>query len=146
MQSIFLSYEYRHDAARAQAVRAAWLAQGGTATLESAQASSDLAIKQWIDHQLEVATVTIVLMSAYTASSRWVKYEIERTKALGKGLLGIDVSGMHQGQHGGGCSAIPLLAGHASYDWVKDDGARNLAAWVAQAAGGARRRATVNAP
>ena len=133
MHSVFLSYEYGHDAARAAFVRLTWLARGGTATLESAKARSDQDVKRWIDRQLEMAEATIVLVGSHTASSKWVAYEVQRSKALGKGLLGIDVSGMQVSQAGSRCSPMPILAGYSLYDWVKDDGERNLAWWVSDA-------------
>ena len=94
MRNIFLSYEFRHDAWKAQAIRSVWLASGGTVTLEAEEAGSDWQIKQWIDHTLRQAEVTVVLVGPNTASSRWVEYEVQLSKSLGKGLLGIDVVGM----------------------------------------------------
>ena len=133
MHNVFLSYEYGHDAARAASIRLAWLAHGGTATLESAKAGGDRDIKRWIDGQLESAAVTIVLLGSHTAFSKWVAYEVQRSKALGKGLLGIDVSGMQVSQAGDRCPPMPMLAGYSVYDWVKDDGERNLGCWVSDA-------------
>ena len=133
MHNVFLSYEYGHDAARAASIRLAWLAHGGTATLESAKARSDRDIRRWIDRHLETAAATIVLVGSHTASSKWVAYEIQRSKALGKGLLGIDVRGMQARQAGSRCQPMPMLAGYSLYDWVKDDGERNLACWVSEA-------------
>lgn len=133
MHNVFLSYEYGHDAARAALIRLAWLAHGGTATLESAKARSDRDIRRWIDGQLEAAAATIVLVGSHTASSKWVAYEIQRSKALGKGLLGIDVRGMQVSQAGSRCPPMRMLAGYSLYDWVKDDGERNLVCWVSDA-------------
>lgn len=134
MHNVFLSYEYGHDAARAASIRLAWLAHGGTATLESAKARTDRDIRRWIDRQLETAAATIVLVGSHTASSKWVAYEIERSKALGNGLLGIDVRGMQVSEAGGSrCPPMPMLAGYSLYDWVKDDGESNLACWVSDA-------------
>ncbi len=133
MRSIFLSYEFRHDAWKAQAIRSVWLASGGVVTLEAKEASSDWEIKQWIDHTLRQAEVTVVLVGPNTASSRWVEYEVQLSKSLGKGLLGIDVVGM-AGE--GVCEPgppLPMLAGYPMYDWVKDDGERQLGSWVLKA-------------
>ena len=80
---------------------------------------------------LAMAAVTIVLWSPHTASSSWVGYE--RTKVLGKGLLGIDITGMHDGRRTGRKRKPAVLAGHALYHWLMDDGVRNLASWVANA-------------
>lgn len=133
MHNVFISYEYGHDAARAASIRLAWLAHGGTATLESAKGRGELDIKRWIDRQVDIATATIVLVGSHTASSKWVVYEVQRCKALGKGLLGIDVSGMQSSQAGRRRLPMPILAGYCLYDWIKDDGERNLASWVSDA-------------
>ena len=133
MHNIFLSYEFQHDAWKAQAIRSAWLASGGTVTLEAEEANSDSEIRQWIDHTLRQAEVTVVLVGPKTASSRWVEYEVQLSKSLGKGLLGIDVVGM-SGE--GVCEPrppLPMLAGYPMYDWIKDDGERKLGSWVLKA-------------
>ena len=133
MHNVFLSYEFRHDAMKAEAVRSTWLAQGGTATLESVRAETDSEVKLWIDRHIARAAATVVLVGRFTASSRWVMYEIQRSKSLGKGLLGVDVSGILVGPDPGVCSPMPMLAGYALYDWVRDGGEHNLASWVAKA-------------
>lgn len=133
MHNIFLSYEFHHDAWIADAVRTVWLARGGTVTLESAKADSDREIKQWIDEALGKAAATVVLVGQNTASSRWVAYEIQQSKSLGKGLLGIDVSGLSQGEVRRPLSPVPMLAGYTMYDWVKDDGETMFGSWVSKA-------------
>lgn len=133
MSSIFLSYEFRHDAWKAQAIRSVWLASGGTVTLEAEEAHSEWEIKQWIDQTLRQAEVTVVLVGPNTSSSRWVKYEVQLSKSLGKGLLGIDVVGMSGEVAGEPRPPLPMLAGYPMYDWVKDDGERKLVSWVLRA-------------
>lgn len=133
MHNIFLSYKFHHDAWKAQAVRSVWLAGGGTAILEVERVRSDGEIKQWIDDALEKAAVTLVLVGPKTAASRWVGYEIGLSKSLGKGLLGIDVGGMARGEDFVSSSPMPMLDGYPMYDWVKDDGERQLTSWVSKA-------------
>ena len=139
MHGIFLSYEFDGDARIADAVRSVWLARGGRVTLESAKASSDREIKQWIDQALGNAAVTVVLVGQNTASSRWVNYEIQHSKSLGKGLLGIDIRGMSEGAVNGPASPIPMLSGYPVYDWVKDDGEAKLGLWVSEAIASAQK-------
>jgi hypothetical protein len=78
--------------------------------------------------------VTAVLIGAETASRRWVRYEIERSVALGKGLLGIYIHNLKD-RHGytDVQGANPLPRGYPTYDWVYDDGYRNIESWVEQA-------------
>lgn len=133
MHRIFLSYEFHHDAWKAQAIRSVWLASGGSVTLEGDEVGSDREIKLWIDDTLTEAEVTVVLVGPNTASSHWVKYEVQLSKALGKGLFGIDVGGMSGSSVVEPSSPMPMLAGYPMYDWVKDDGKLKLGAWVRKA-------------
>ena len=146
MHNIFLSYAYRHDAARAKLVRSVWLAQGGAATLESTLARSDTEVKRWIDRHLETAKATVVLIGTHTGASKWVRYEIQRSKNLGMGLLGIDITGMRGSRVGRHCSPMPTLAGYRQYDWVRDNGERNLGQWIAAAIGDATTDQSVSRP
>lgn len=82
-------------------------------------------------------SVTVVLVGKYTCSSRWVKYEIERSKTLGHGLLGIDISKIRnlEGKTSERCGRIP--SGYDFYLWNNDDGFHNLGKWIEKAAKGA---------
>ncbi len=80
-------------------VRNSWVTQGKEAAgfiddadFEEVKRKGDTAIKNWIDNQLKGTSVTVVLVGEKTCSSRWVKYEIEKSIEIGNGLLGIDVS------------------------------------------------------
>lgn len=83
--------------------------------------------------------MTVVLVGARTCSSRWVKYEIDKSKALGHGLLGIDISKIKNlsGKTSERCGRIP--AGYNFYLWNKDDGYNNMGKWIESAAKGAGR-------
>ncbi|MEM1349210.1 MAG: TIR domain-containing protein, partial [Myxococcota bacterium] len=95
---------------------------------------------RWIDSQLNGTSVTVVLVGALTCSSRWVKYEIAKSKEIGNGLLGIDISGvrdMNSRLTTSCCGRIP--AGYSFYNWVLDDGYNNLGSWIESAARAAGR-------
>lgn len=137
---VFFSFKYR-DVSRAMVVRNSWVTQGRSAAgfidaadFEKLKKRGDSAIKLWIDDQMTGTSVTIVLVGKYTCSSRWVKYEIERSKSLGHGLLGIDISKIRNldGKTSDRCGQIP--AGYDFYLWNKDDGFHNLGKWVEKAA------------
>ena len=130
----FLSHEFAHDADRAAIVRDAWSAHGGFVETESVDLREESLIKRWIDQAMDRVSVTVVLAGSHTGVSRWVDYEIRLAKALGKGLLGVDVSGIEDRFGRAGACAGRLPAGYPFYDWVVDDGARNLRAWVTCAA------------
>lgn len=53
---------------------------------------TDAEIKKWIDGQLSGCSITVVLVGSNTCKSKWVKYEIEKSIELSKGLLEIDIS------------------------------------------------------
>ena len=137
---VFLSYEFSHDADRAAVVRAAWLALGGVVETESADPRDESSIKRWIDSAIEAASVTVVLAGSHTRGSRWVDYEIRRTERLGNGLLGVDVSGVADRFGRTSECRARLPAGYSFYDWVADDGERNMRSWVDRAARSARSR------
>jgi hypothetical protein len=138
---VFFSFKYKLDVSRAMVVRNSWVAQGkeaagfiDAADFESLKRQGDQAIKRWIDGQLKGTSVTVVLVGAATCDSRWVKYEIDQSQALGHGLLGIDISKIKNfnGDTTQRCGQIPK--GYDFYLWNNDDGYNNLGDWIEQAA------------
>jgi hypothetical protein len=137
---VFFSFKYK-DVSRAMVVRNSWVAQGreaagfiDAADFEKVKRQGDEAIKKWINGQLVGTSVTAVLVGAKTCGSRWVKYEIEQSKARGNGLLGIDVSKIKdlKGTTSERCGEIPK--GYPFYLWNKDDGYHNMGSWIEKAA------------
>lgn len=59
------------------------------ADFEQIKRQSDVAIKTWINQQLEGASVTCVLIGKNTYKSRWVDYEIRKSLEERKGVFGI---------------------------------------------------------
>jgi hypothetical protein len=126
-------------------VRNSWVVQGreaagfvDAADFEKLKKQGDAAIKRWIDDQLTGTSVTVVLVGSETCGSRWVKYEIDKSKSLGHGLLGIDISKIKdlKGNTSERCGKLP--SGYPFYLWNNDDGYQNMGTWieaVAKAAG-----------
>jgi hypothetical protein len=141
---VFFSFKYT-DVSRAMVVRNSWVTQGrqaagfvDAADFEKLKQRGDSAIKSWIDSQLAGTSVTVVLVGGATCSSRWVKYEIDKSKALGHGLLGIDISKIKSfDATGERCGKLP--EGYPFYLWNKDDGFTNMGAWIEAAAKAAGR-------
>ena len=136
----FFSFKYK-DISRAMIVRNSWVTQGkeaagfiDAADFEEVKRKGDTAIKNWIDSQLQGTSVTVVLVGEKTCSSRWVKYEIEKSIEIGNGLLGIDVSKIKdlQGNTLDRCGKIPN--GYNFYLWNKDEGYKNMEDWIEKAA------------
>ena len=137
---VFFSFKYE-DVSRAMVVRNSWVTQGkeaagfiDAADFEKLKKRGDSAIQTWIDDQLDCTSVTVVLVGEDTCASRWVKYEIEKSKKLGHGLLGIDVSKIKDldGYTAERCGVIPN--GYSFYLWNKDDGYNNIGEWIEKAA------------
>ena len=143
---IFLSYDYVRDVHRAATVGASWIAQGGVVRLENTKVNNNSEIVQWIDRGIDRASVTVVLVGSHTRQSKWVEYEIRRSELTGKGLLGVDVSGIRD-QFGckSACEGV-LPVGYPFYNWIADDGERNLAQWVDQAIRARSRLANAGSP
>lgn len=140
-RKVFFSFKYKQDVSRAMVVRNSWVAQGreaagfiDAANFEKLKEQGDPAIKNWIDKQLEGTSVTVILVGEKTCSSRWVKYEIEKSKERGNGLLGIDISKIKdlQGNTSKRCGQIPK--GYSFYLWFKEDGYSNMGDWIEKAA------------
>ena len=136
----FFSFKY-DDVSRAMIVRNSWVTQERSARgfidaaeFESLKRAGDNAIKRWIDDQMDGTSVTVVLVGPRTSQSRWVKYEIERSKFLGHGLLGIDISKIkdYNGLISDCCGRMP--AGYEFHEWVGGNGYVNMASWIDTAA------------
>jgi len=137
---VFFSFKYK-DVSRAMVVRNSWVTQGkesagfvDAAEFEKLEKEGDKAIKNWIDNQLNGTSVTVVLVGEKTCSSKWVKYEIEKSIEIGNGLLGIDISKIKdlQGNTSERCGKIPT--GYDFYLWNNDDGYNNMGKWIEKAA------------
>ena len=154
---VFFSFKYRQDVSRAMVVRHSWVTQGreaagfiDAANFEKVKRQGDAAIPRWIDSQLQGTSVTVVLVGERTCNSRWVKYEISKSKEIGNGLLGIDISQIEdlQKKTTKRCGQIPK--GYPFYLWrrsrgpavptdAKEDGYNNLGDWIDKAAKAAGR-------
>ena len=143
---VFFSFKYKTDVSRAMIVRNSWVTQGkeaagfvDAANFEKIKRHGDAAIKRWIDNQLNGTSVTVVLVGALTCSSRWVKYEIDKSEQTGNGLLGIDISKINdlKSNTTNCCGQIPK--GYSFFLWNKNDGYNNLGDWIEAAAKAAGR-------
>ena len=139
-RKVFFSFKYK-DVSRSMVVRNSWVTQGkeaagfiDAANFEKLKKQGVGAITNWIDNQLNGTSVTVVLVGEKTCSSRWVKYEIERSIERGNGLLGIDISKIKdlQGNTSERCGQIPK--DYDFYLWKKDDGYNKMGDWIEKAA------------
>lgn len=141
-RNVFFSFHYARDAWRVSIVRNS-AAIGNydkspfydKAEWEQIKRSGDQAIKNWIDRQLDGTSVTVVLIGLETHARPWVKYEIQKSIELGKGLLGVHISGIkNKDGTTDNLGPNPLPAGYPIYKWNHDDGAARLGRWIEDAA------------
>jgi len=144
-RKVFFSFQYV-DVQRVMNVRNSNVvaAQQGVgfidkAEFEQVERQGDTAIRNWINKQLEGTSVTVVLVGATTNESKWVKYEIEASKARGNGLLTVNISKIKDlaGRTTGYCGLT--IPGYANYDWETGNGRANLGNWIEAAAKAAGR-------
>lgn len=92
-RQVFYSFHYANDVMRVQQIRNIGMIEGNTLVSpnewEQVKRSGDRAIKKWIDDNMKYRSCVIVLIGSETASRPWVKYEIKKAWADGRGLMGI---------------------------------------------------------
>src|SRR6266705_4824930 len=152
-RKIFFSFHYERDAWRAGQVRnsnvVATEDQYGfvdAADWESIKKKGDAAMQAWIDDQLQNTSVTVVLIGAETADRDWVQHEILKSWNRGNGIVGIRIHNIKdQDKHTDTASQNPydefklpdrklLSSVCKTYDWVTDDGRKNMGTWADEAA------------
>jgi hypothetical protein len=165
---VFFSFHFKEDAMRAAQVRNSNVITTGTidahgfvdaAQWESIKRSTDQAIRNWINAQLNNTSVTVVLIGRNTVDPvsgqvrPWIKYEIDKSIERGNGLLGIYIHGAPDPRYGTtlkGMNPFDVLTFSANgrklslsyntYDWILNNGRTNLGSWIEQAAINAGRR------
>ena len=152
----FFSFHFERDNWRAGQVRNSWVTKDredagfwDAAAWEEVKKKGKDAIERWIDKQLDGTSVTVVLIGAETSEREYVGYEIKQSHIKGNGLLGIyihnvkDMNGRTDVKGGNPFSKwhierngqkVLLSDIYPSYDWVDDDGRRNVGEWIEAAA------------
>lgn len=140
-RNVYFSFHFERDAWRAGIVRNSNVISSydktytDSAEWEAIKKASDDAVKKWITEQLKGTSVTVVLIGKETSTRKWVKYEIEKSIELGKGLLGIYIHKIENAaKETDDQGANPLPAGYPTYYWNKDEGRENLGKWIEKAA------------
>lgn len=98
-RKVFFSFHYKCDLWRVNVVRNSGVIDGVAAAgfndaslWEETKRQGDDAVKNLINRGLMDTSVTVVLIGAETAKRRYVLHEIERTIALGHGILGVRIN------------------------------------------------------
>lgn len=148
----FFSFRYKKDNWRASIVRNSWVTQErissgffDKAEWEEVKKKTDSVIEAWIDAQHKGTSVTVVLIGSDTYGKKWINYEITSSHKKGNGILGIYI---HNIKDSNGNTSTKgrnsfdqwrfTKAGNAVtypvYDWVVDDGYKNMGKWIEAAA------------
>ena len=155
MRNVFFSFDYQ-DVWRANVVRNSWVTQGNSdagfldkSLWEESKTKGASAIKKLIDDGLEGTSVTVVLVGRRTAAREFVAYELAQSIRRGNGIVGVHIASISDKDGRKARKGANPLRKHtmapqkgkervsdvfATYDWVKDDGFRNLGRWVDDAA------------
>jgi hypothetical protein len=156
MRKVFFSFHYARDCWSVSQVRNSWLLNPfheaqpfyDKAHWEQVKRSGPANIRSWIDNQLKGTSVTVVLIGPDTLSRPWVKYEIDETLRLGKGLLGVTLENMKQSNQSidawNRYTTYGPLNGasgtHKVYSWITENGRQNLPHWIEDAAAKAKQK------
>lgn len=151
----FFSFHFERDVWRAGQVRNCWQIDKpdrndsgfwDKAKWEEVKKKGEDAIHKWIDDQLIGTSVTVVLIGAETSERPYVGYEITQSHKRGNGLLGIyvhnmkdtdsktDTKGQNPFDNWTFTDAIGNVIKYPTYDWVNNEGRKNIGDWIEAAA------------
>lgn len=99
---IFYSFHYVPDNWRASQVRNIGAVEGNQPAKdndwETITKGGDKAIEKWIDDQMNGRSCVVVLIGTGTANRKWINHEIVKGWNAGKGVLGIYVHSLKNGE------------------------------------------------
>jgi len=94
-RKVFFSFNFEVDFWRTQQIRHIGTIEGNSLITankwEEIKKKGDVAIKKWIDENLENKSCLIVLIGEDTADRKWIDYEIEKAWNSNKGVFGIRI-------------------------------------------------------
>lgn len=97
-RQIFYSYHFKPDAWRVAMVRNIGSIEGNRPVTDNdwgkVISGGDIAIKNWIEKQMEYRSCTVVLIGYQTANRKWINHEIIESWNKGMGIVGIDIHGL----------------------------------------------------
>ena len=150
---VFFSFHYDRDVWRAGQVRNSWVTQldreaagfWDAASWEEVKKKGDEAVKRWIGREMEGTSVTVVLIGSVTSKREYVQYEINHSWAKRSGLIGVYVHNIKDSQgrteQKGADPFVEMgYTNIETYDWVGDEGYKNLGSWVEAAYQRAQKR------
>ena len=161
MRKVFFSFHYENDVWRSSIVRNSDVTKNiddsgfiDKAEWEKIEKTGEKAIRDWIDENMKGTSVTVVLIGTETSSRPWVRYEVKKSYEDGKGVVGVYIHNIGDsngktcikgnttfGELGKDDNGNPLYFHNLynTYDWVNDNGYKNLNNWIEEAAKNAKR-------
>jgi hypothetical protein len=152
----FFSFHFKGDSWRAGIVRNSWVTQDreaagffDSAEWEKVKKKSDSDIENWIDEQLKGTSVTVMLIGEKTSGRKWINYELTSSYKKKNGLLGIYIHNIKDQDKMTTSKGrnpfndwyierdnkkIYFSELYKTYDWVNDDGYKNMGEWIEKAA------------
>ncbi len=95
---VFYSFHYKPDSWRAAMVRNIGSIEGNNPASDNdwevVKRGGDVAIKRWIDGQMNYRSCTVVLVGSRTANRKWINHEIVKSWKDGMGVVGIHIHGL----------------------------------------------------
>ncbi|MDV0443359.1 TIR domain-containing protein [Methanorbis rubei] len=92
-RQVFYSFHYANDSWRVQQIRHIGVFDGSPLLSankwEEIKRTGESNVKKWINDNLRMRSCTIVLIGEETSNRKWVKYEIEQSWRMGKGVVGL---------------------------------------------------------
>lgn len=108
------------------------------------------AIHKWIKNELDGTSVTVVFLGTDTLENNFVRYQICESLRHGNAIIGVYINGIEDAQTNkvsGKCDLHTVIAHYkygtpiyfdyindGIYDYIADDGEKNLDVWVENAA------------
>ena len=138
----FFSFKYE-DVSRAMVVRNSRVTKPDrqsagffdSAEFEEVKRKGDRAIQNWINGQLDWTSVTVVLIWEKTCSSKWVKYELQKSISRWNWILAVDISKIKDLQWNTSNRCWRMVSSeYPLYLWNNDNGYKNLWKWIEDAA------------
>ena len=154
---VYFSFHYANDINRSMIVRNSWVTQGKEAAgffdkaeFEKIKKTGDKAVHRWINSQLNGTSVTVVLIGRETLNRPFVQYEICESINRGNAIIGVyihnikDMLTRKTSIKGNAHTIIGTDENETSvyfdeicdglYDYVLDNGYKNLGTWIENAA------------
>lgn len=94
-RKVFYSFYYDDDRDRVAQVRNMGVVEGSPIASdndwEQIKRGGDKAIQTWIEQQMKGTSCCVVLIGRYTATRKWVNYEISEAWRRNKGVVGVHI-------------------------------------------------------